>query len=263
MNKVAVLIPHYNNPKGLLSSILSIDEQADVFIVDDGSNNKPEEESIIKAKNEKIELVFLYLEVNKGIEEALNVGLKEIVKRKYKYVARLDCGDKHVNFRLKKQSEFLEQNPSVYLIGSYVNFISFSGELLFQVKPPILHKKIKKKMYLNCMFIHPSVMFRTEAIHEIGYYPYDFKAAEDYAYFFKFVNHFQTANIPEVLVEVEANPQGISTKSRKKQVITRMKVIRQNFYFGYYPIYGLIRNFILLLLPLAITTKVKKVVFNG
>jgi len=263
VNRVAVLIPHYNNPEGLLNSIQSIDENSDVFIVDDGSKSKPDESIVNDKKNKNTNVIFLYLNQNSGIEEALNCGLKEILKKDYKYIARLDCGDRNINLRIKKQSLYLDENPSIHLVGSYVNFVSTNKEFLFQVKPPTNHRTIKNKMFLNCMFIHPSVMFRTEAVNKIGYYPYEFKAAEDYAYFFKFVNQFQTANIPEVLVEVEANPSGISTKNRKKQIITRMKVILKNFRFGVYPLYGLVRNFLLLLMPLSLTNRIKKMIFNG
>ena len=45
MNKLVLLIPHYDNPKGLLVSLASIgcNENLDVLIVDDGSNNKFDE----------------------------------------------------------------------------------------------------------------------------------------------------------------------------------------------------------------------------
>ena len=42
MKKIILLIPHFNNPVGLKSSILSINEDIplDILIVDDGSNDK-------------------------------------------------------------------------------------------------------------------------------------------------------------------------------------------------------------------------------
>lgn len=63
------------------------------------------------------------------------------------------------------------------------------------------------------------------------------------------IKNNRVANIPEYLVECVVDPDGISGKQRKKQVLSRIQVILDNFYFGYYPIMGLIRSFILLIIP--------------
>lgn len=47
MNRVALLIPHYNNPQGLAASLASVgaDECVDAFVVDDGSTRAPLDEA--------------------------------------------------------------------------------------------------------------------------------------------------------------------------------------------------------------------------
>jgi hypothetical protein len=123
---------------------------------------------------------------------------------------------------------------------------------------PAESKEIRNKMFLNSMFMHPSVMFRRDVIKNIGYYPVNYKAAEDYAYFFRIVKKYETANIQEFLLRYEINPHGISVSKRKQQVASRIRVILDNFYFGCYPIYGLIRNCIIYFTPDRLITFLKK-----
>ena len=74
MNKLVLLIPHYDNHKGLLVSLASIgcNENLDVLIVDDGSNNKFDEIEVKKAFQATGNIFFIYLQQNSGIEIALN-----------------------------------------------------------------------------------------------------------------------------------------------------------------------------------------------
>jgi hypothetical protein len=60
------------------------------------------------------------------------------------------------------------------------------------------------------------------------------------------------------LVTIEINPDGISISKRKIQVKNRIKLILENFYFGFWPMYGLIRNLFLYIIPNTIILKLKK-----
>ena len=112
------------------------------------------------------------------------------------------------------------------------------------------------------MFIHPTICFRSNVLKDIGYYPTAYPAAEDYAFFFKIVKKYETANYPEYLVNIEVNSYGISYVKRKMQVKSRIRVIIDNFYFGFYPIYGLVRNILLMFVPRGLTTFLKKLLYK-
>lgn len=264
MNRIAVLIPHYNNPEGLIKSVASVnpEEEADIIVVDDGSTHKPDEYLVADSYVAKGKIYFLYLAVNKGIEYALNTGLDYIVQHKYEYIARLDCGDICLGMRFTIQSKFLDEHPDVKLAGSFARAVDTEGNLLFKQVLPTTTAEIRKKSYLNSMFVHPAVMFRTEMINLYGVYPTDYKSAEDYAYFFKFVKNHDVANIDDFLVQIEINPKGISLTKRKQQVANRIRVIRNNFYFGFYPVYGLFRSVILYIMPTGLLLFLKKILFR-
>lgn len=251
MNNVALLIPYYNNSDGLLNSLLSIDEheEIDIIIVDDGSTNKFDEAIAAANFKAKGKIIFAYLESNKGIETALNTGLEIILEKNYKYVARLDCGDICLGKRFSVQKAFLENNPEIKITGSNVLAVDSNNKFLYAIDLPLTDVEIKRKMYFNSMLIHPAIMFSAEILKTVGLYSLNYNSAEDYAFFFAVSKKYKMANIGEYLTQIEINENGISLKKRKQQVNARIRIIKENFYFGFYPIYGLIRNYVLLYLP--------------
>ena len=260
--EIVVLIPHYNNPEGLKKSLLTIKENCDIniLIVDDGSKRSPIDESILQDDLPTfLHLDYIYLEKNKGIEEALNAGLRHILSTSHTYIARLDCGDLCAPGRLLKQKEFMEDHPKLGLVGSYVHFIDSDSNLLYDLKLPTGHEQIKRKMHVNAMFVHPTIMLKTEVIKRVGLYPTTYQAAEDFAFFFKIIKQFKTANIPEFLVSCEVNADGISLMRREEQLKSRFKILKEEFYWGFYPCYGLVRNFIISKLPYSLIHQIKKV----
>jgi len=260
MNKVVLLIPYYNNDEGLMKSLNSIasDEELDVIIIDDGSKNKFDEVLLQKSFKANGTLYFEYLEQNQGIEFALNHGLKISVEKKYKYTARLDCGDVCLGKRFAIQSQFLEQNPEIKIVGSNVLAVDIQDKYLYAIDLPSDDRDIKNKMYFNSMLIHPAILFETSIVETTGFYSLNHKSAEDYAFFFAISKKFKMANINQYLTQIEINENGISLQRRRQQVKSRIQIIKENFYFGYYPVYGLIRNYILLLMPYRIILSLKK-----
>lgn len=261
---LVVLIPHYNNLEGLIKSLESIHfpSKLDVLIVDDGSKAKPDAAEFQKRFAAKLNLHFLYNEQNQGIEKTLNTGLSYILnKMASNYIARLDCGDICAPGRFIKQKNYLDTNKSVFLLGSWVEFF-FEGKIVYMYKAPSTHREIVNNMFLKCSFIHPAVMFRTEALKEIGLYPLAYKAAEDYAFFFKFVKKYKTHILPEVLTYCELNPHGISRTKRFIQQKSKIKVIINNRSLSPYFFLGLIRNYIILLLPYSLVAKAKAILLK-
>ena len=78
MNNIILLIPHFNNLTGLNASLSSINsqEKLDVIIVDDGSDKKIDERKVRSSFLADGSVSFIYLKKNRGIEVALNSGLK-------------------------------------------------------------------------------------------------------------------------------------------------------------------------------------------
>lgn len=259
--KLIITIPHYNNPDGLINTVSSINEsiKIDIIITDDGSEKKFDEKQIRLKYNNKGHIHFIYLNKNYGVGIAANKCLEYVKSKNYKYTARLDAGDICYRNKFSKQIEFLEKNKKVALVGTWARALDKEGNLLFYIKHPTNHNNIKRNMYLNSMFVNPTVVFKTTILQYVSEYPTKYKdAAQDYAFFFKVIKLFECANIPEVMLDYIIDKNSISTKNRKLQVRNRIKIIAENFKFGIYPIYGLLRSLVLYFFSRSSTTIIKK-----
>lgn len=260
MNRIALLIPHYNNPQGLAASLASVGAQecVDAYVVDDGSSRHAIDEALARAAwRAQGELHILYLPQNRGIEHALNIGLAAIVEAGYDYVARLDCADLNMPDRCTRQAAFLDAHPEVALLGSAVVFFDATGDR-FTLCQPQSHAEIVRQMHDDNAFTHPAVMFRIAAVREIGLYPTDCKAAEDFAYFWQFVARYQTANLPDVLVKTEYAAEGISLSKRKLQQRTRLKILWRHFDWTPRSALKLLKPLIWQLLPFTWAQRMKR-----
>lgn len=266
MNKeLAVLLPYYNNLPGLrltLESLIGESKLFTLFFFDDGSDNEEKVKEVIDDFSDKFKIVYKRSANNQGITKTLNTAIKYILElNRFCYLAKLHAGDLCLNNRLKKQKLFLENHKDIYLVGSWVKFVNMNRELLFIFKPPTQHQKIKRAMHMYNPFMHPTIMFKIEIIHTIGYYPENYPALEDHAFFFKIIKNFKTAIIDEVLLEYEINPNAITNVMRTQQTKSRMSLLWNEYKFGLIPTLGLIRALLTFLLPLSFLTFMKRQFF--
>ncbi len=262
--EVIILMAHYNDHERVIKAVDSIKEpfKVDVLIVDDGSKIKPNEEELKSIYGDRGMLTVKFAPQNMGASKIRNWGLQMILESaaNYKYIAVMDSDDTNKPNRISKQLHFLKENPEVALMGAWADYYTSSGEFIFTLKHPTTDKEIKKQMYLNSMFVHPSVIYKREVVENIGGYIEKYKkgGVEDYGFLFKAVKNYTVANYPEVLVNYTINENGLSSKQRFWQVFGRIRIIMDNFYFGIYPIYGIIRNSILLIAPRNLGIKLRK-----
>lgn len=259
MYDFSILIPSYNsNEDDIKKTFSGIKKDANILVIDDGSDI-PFLEKADKLIKEYNNLEVIRIESNKGIENALQVGVNHLIG-KFKYIARLDIGDFSPWERFLIQCDYLEKNNGIVLLGTWGRFIDKDGGELFISKLPVHDIDIRKKMYINNMFIHPSVMMRADAIFSVGGYRDKYKACEDYDLFFRLVSEGMVENIPEVLIDYEVNFSSISSKKRNIQIVNRIKLIIVNFKFfkyGYYPAYGLMRNLCMLFVSRKLSSRIR------
>lgn len=265
-NRVVILLPHYNNTAGLEKTLESLKNETgfDLLVVDDGSRDTAAVKDLLERYSACFPIIPVFQRQNAGITDTLNNGLKYVLSQgnRYQYIARLDAGDVCVNNRLQKQTAFLDDHPDIYLLGSWVDYVDTSGNKIFTLKYPLTDRSIQKNIYVYNTFNHPAVMFRVASVEKIGFYPHEYPALEDHAYFFRFVKNFKTANLPEVLLEYEINPEGISLSNRRTQVSSRLRLLVHNYEFGLYPTYGLLRSLITYILPTSFLIRVKSILLG-
>lgn len=226
---ICVLIPCHNNIKGLIDSINSIEydhRQMMILVVDDGSAAAITRTVLYQFIPASVNIQLVRLRQNQGITKALNAGL-EFLYANYavRFIARLDCGDLCNPGRFYKQIAFLENNPATDLVGSWCYFKNMQTGLGYKYMTPTAHKPIKRSMYFRNVFVHPTVMWRADALQDFRY-PEKYPHAEDYGLFYDMVSKRKAAILDEFLVTCEINKNGISYVHRPEQLKSRLKVIR-------------------------------------
>jgi len=205
-----------------------------VVIVDDGST-VPISQQQIKSEFRNINAItVLRNEQNKGITDALNVGLEWIEQYvNAKYIARLDCGDRCHPHRFYRQMEYLNTHSEIGLLGSWCVFEDKKMSFRFLFKTPTGHDRIKKAMHSGNVFIHSTTIFKTTLLKTVGHYPSEFVYAEDYAFFWKLLKVTRSHILDEFLIIYELDHNGLSIKNRQKQLASRAKIISK---FGTNPL---------------------------
>lgn len=203
--EVSVLLPIYGSAPYIRETIESILNQDykffELIIVLDRA------EKWVVNYVERIPLIWEKTKILKslkpGITSALNLGLEN---SSGKYIARIDSDDiMHTN-RISIQKNHLDNNSQVNCLGTQVLKINQNGEPLGQTKFPTLYGDVARILtYRNCL-AHPSVMFRKQAVIDLGGYSEDFNGCEDYELWLRISASGQVENLSQILTSYRTWP---------------------------------------------------------
>lgn len=205
---VTILMPAYNASKYIAEAINSVLRQDfvdfELLVIDDGS---VDETAAIVSQFADPRIHYLYQQ-HQGIAYALNRGLREASGR---FIARFDADDVCMPCRLAMQVNFLTGDDRYVLCGSDAEYISESGEHLFNFScAGHTHEEIRAQLYLVCPFIHSSVMYRKEAVIAAGGYSPHAHNFEDYLLWVQLATYGRYANLREQLIRVRFNPASVT-----------------------------------------------------
>ena len=143
-----------------------------------------------------IEYKLIYLPENRGLANALNVGLQNCAGF---FIARIDPDDWMDADRLMKQRNYFLKNLHVDVLGTGIKLVNENGIFIKNKSFPASEKKITTSLYLKNPVAHTSVMFKKSFIKKIGGYP-NFRTSQDWALWGKvLVNGGHIANLPSYL----------------------------------------------------------------
>lgn len=169
---VSVIMSCYNEENNIYNSIQSLTKQThenfELLIIDDNSTDNT---SIIVNDLALIDsrIKFIQNNSNKGLTINLN---KLIELSNGKYIFRMDADDICTPTRFEKQIEFLENNPSIDILGTNAQVIDLDGTIQRKVKTmPENHREIIKMLPIINPMIHPSVCFRKTVFENLKYNP--------------------------------------------------------------------------------------------
>ena len=169
-----------------------------VVLVQDGPLSLGLEETLERWKAQLggvLEVVRLGESV--GLGGALNAGLARCA---YPLVARMDADDVAFPERLGRQSELMEENPEMGVLGSGAREIDLDGHPGPLRAVAEGHEALVSRLWA-CPFIHPSVMFRKDLIVGVGGYDSSLRRRQDYELWFRVLEAGgRFANIAEPLI---------------------------------------------------------------
>lgn len=197
--EISVVLSVFNAEKYLKSCVDSILCQSfhnfELIVINDGSTDNSL--NILKQYQENDRRIILVSQSNQGLSSSLNLG---IALSKSEICARIDADDVAENSRLQKQFNFLNENPNISVVGSWIKIFG-EGCIPRVWKNPLSPSEIYLTLFVKNPLFHPSVMFRKSRVLAAGGYdssvPYD----QDYDLWLRMSkNGDQFANIPQVLM---------------------------------------------------------------
>ncbi|GAD79653.1 glycosyltransferase [Vibrio ezurae] len=258
-----VLIPSYNDNKGLVATLESLNDEIElnVLIVDDGS--KQPVVDLLSSHSFSQNIVVITLHENQGIIKALNTGLKFSYTEGIRFVFRLDACDINVKGRFEKQLNLL-QSLDLALVGGGVEYFSEDKSEKLFLRPPLVSDEIAAKQKYRTCFVHPTVLLDLGKLKLDFLYSSKYQHAEDYELFLRVTKFFPTGNVDAIVTKCLVRFEGLSLTNRKLQLKSVLKAQCVNFdYLSLYSYFGLFKTINLLFIPRSFIEFLKIRVFKS
>lgn len=173
--QVSILMPVRNEERYLGAALSSLAVQTltdwELVAVDDGSTDATP--AILAEAAGRDPRIRVLRPVERGLVPALNAGLAVC---RGALVARMDADDIAHPRRLAEQSAFLAAEPGVGLVATAFRHFPRSGlkvgMLAYEAWQNALasHEAVLADLFVESPFVHPSVMFRRDAVLAVGGY---------------------------------------------------------------------------------------------
>ncbi len=262
--RVSVVMPVYNQkPAYLAKAIQSILDQTlvdfEFLIIDDCSNDKDCVSVLEKYQALDARIHIIRNEVNSGVAKSLNVGISHASAS---IIARMDSDDFSLPERLRRQYDFLHNNPAIDLIGCWANIIDEQDRITGLYKTPLSSREIRSRILLTNPLIHPTWMFRKALIDTLGGYSASSPATEDYEFLLRVAQNRNLQNLPEVLFHYRFNPNGVSYKKNKFQELQSIKLRWKALTKWSYPLWEIYKVlpsiFLYIFIPFSLKARILK-----
>ena len=226
MPKISVLMPIWNTHIAhLRAAVDSVLRQTftdfEFIILNDSPGNKALQAFIRTYHDERIKYYENpeSLGVAKSYNRLLDLATAE-------YAAMMNHDDISQPERLEKQSDFLDNNPEVGLVGSaYKKF----GEInrFKTVENPLKHNDIVATLLFKSPIHHPTIMFRRELMKDNGIrYDENFVSLNDRKLYVDFAKVCKLTNMPDILYRYRFHKDMVSKRLKNKIQAEQVKFHR-------------------------------------
>jgi glycosyltransferase involved in cell wall biosynthesis len=233
MKSFSVLMSVYKNENNqfLQASLSSIFNQslqpAEVVVVKDGPLTKNLDATINSYIANYSNIKIVELPVNKGLGEALKIGLNHC---NYDLVARMDADDiAHPN-RFAEQIRVIGGESEVAAIGCNLSEFNVEpGDSKIIKKVPANSDELRKYAMLRNPLNHPSVVFRKSAIQKVGSYQH-MPLFEDYYLWLRLLKAgYKIKNIDQTLLFFRAGNAALTRRHGSSYIKKELKFYSRCF----------------------------------
>lgn len=212
--KYSVLMSVYfkEQPEFLKVAIQSMIDQTvkpDQFIIVKDGPLTSELDQVIDEYDSKYLGLFTIIanKTNLGLGPALKKG---VLESRNELIARMDSDDFCVNDRVEKQLKIFSSHPEIGMVGSYeAEFINDINNVVAIHRVPEKSKEIKQFMRRRCAMLHPTVIFKKNAVIAAGNYQETsvYAVYEDYDLFARMIfdANIKCFNIQECLYYIRTS----------------------------------------------------------
>jgi glycosyltransferase involved in cell wall biosynthesis len=198
---ISAVMSVFNGSQYLADCLDSVLKQTysnfEFIIINDGSTDNTAE--ILDSYADKDSRLSIHHEKeNLKLVRALNKGCKIA---RGKYIVRMDADDVCELHRFETQIRFLEDNPDIGILGSWVQNIDQKGNKLGIWQVPTDPSHIAWTLQFDCCMAQPSIMMRNDVLNKLDYYRISALQCEDYDLWCRASFVTKLANFPEALVQ--------------------------------------------------------------
>lgn len=217
---VSVVLPMYNETDNVGATLSSLSNQTydniQIIVVDDGSDD----DSVQVVENHLTDIedghVILENTTNLGQSFSRNRGA---MHADGEYIVFHDADDLSTPQRLEKQVRFMEENPSVGVVGGAYFYVNPNrGQREVKVRPTD-DESIRNGMARECMINLGTAMFRREAL--FGTNLFESNNVEGYESIVNVGTEWSFANLPEpiYLYRINEGSRSQQAQLKKKAII--------------------------------------------
>ena len=238
MPRVSILIATYNRGHLISKAIESILEQSFKdweIIVADGPSTDNTEEVINDWKTKIPQIKYIRSDMNTSIARSSNNGLRQASGE---YIAILDDDDRwRDKDKLKKQVEFLDNNPDYVAVGGGMVVINENDQELFRYLKPETNGRIRDKFLFDNPMANSTTLFRYAAAAKVGFYDETLRQSADRDFWLKMGLVGKLYNFPEYLTYYLMAGQNTSIVKMRDTLSFSLKIMKRykNNYPNYWP----------------------------
>ena len=154
-------------------------------------------------------VVYHENEKNMGIGYTLNLG---ITLCSNELIIKMDSDDIMIQDRIKRQIEFMIENPDIQICGAQINMFK---ENINNSAGVTSHKSITFKQYkktpVHWIVNHPTLCYRKSAVINVGNYDKNFTKTEDFELMLRLLKHYKYIhNMKDILLHYRLHDKQIT-----------------------------------------------------